>query len=158
MNNFNENTKIIGRVRLFAKNKKGEIKWDTGWLDNIITNTGLAEIIRLIGFGLEGTRFSHLAVGSSSVAESSAHTGLQAEITTGGLGRASAIVTQITTTITNDTMRLAHTWTATAPLTVEEIGIFNAPTGGIMLGRKITGTRSVVAGETLTGEYDIRVA
>ena len=144
---------IIGRVRLECYDKDGNLKWDTGFMKNTITNAGLGVVSGLVGNVDSQTAFTYLAVGTSSTAESAAHTALQAEITTGGLERAAATVSRETTNQTNDTLQLTYTWTSSASHTVEETGAFNDASAGTMLGRKLTGSKSVVNTDQLVGTY-----
>ena len=146
--------KITGRARLQCFRKDGSLKWDTGILNNTIAVSGLPAVTSLVG-GLGASAFTYIAVGTDNTAESSSHTALQDEITTGGLERASATVTQETDTETDDTLKLENTWTASDSHTVEEVGIFNAASDGTMLGRKLTGTKTVDSGETLKGTYSV---
>lgn len=148
-----EGFKVTGMVRLKHYDKDGNLKDDTGWLKNTITNAGLAEVAGLVGNTGSPTAFTYLAVGTSSTAESAAHTALQAEITDSGLERAAATVSRSTTTATNDTLQLDYTWSVTGTKSVEEIGAFNDATTGDMLGRKLTGTKSMVNGEQLAATY-----
>ena len=147
--------KIIGRVRLVHYDKDGNVKSDSGWLKNTITNAGKAEIANLAGNVSTPTAFTYLEVGTSNTAESASHTALQAAITDTGLARAAATVSRVTTNVANDTLQLAKTWTATGSKTVEEIGIFNAASAGTMLGRKLTTSKALTNGETLTATYQI---
>lgn len=102
------------------------------------------------------TAFTYLELGTSDTAFAASQTALQAAITDSGLGRASATVSQQTTTQTNDTLRLSHQWTASGSKTVKEAGIFNASSSGTMLARKVLDTaRSLTAGDTYTYTYDI---
>lgn len=141
-------TKIVERF--------GVLKWDTGEMHNLGATNRLPVISGLyVGSGSQ-TAFTYLAVGTSSTAVSAAHTGLQAEITDSGLARASATASRTTTTSTNDTSQLAYTWTASGSKTVEEIGYFNASSGVTMGGRALTGTKSLVSGDTLTATYKIK--
>jgi hypothetical protein len=149
---------LKGIVRLIIRDINGKIKSDTGWLKNTITNAGLAAVAGLVGNTGSITAFTYLAVGTSSTAESAAHTALQAEITDSGLARASATVSRVTTTQTNDTLQLVYTWTASGSKTVEETGILNAASTGTMLGRKLTGSKAVASGETLQVTYKIVVS
>lgn len=146
---------LTGRVRLIVKDKNNNVKSDSGWIYNTIANAGLAVVSGLVGNVDAQTAFTYLAVGSDSTAESAAHTALQTEITTNGLERAAATVTRETTTQTNDTLQLYKVWTASGSVTVEEIGIFNDASAGTMLGRKLTTTKSLASGETLTATYQI---
>jgi hypothetical protein len=149
----NSSVKIKGVIRLQCHRADGSLKWDTGEMRNTIANTGLAVVSGLVGNTGSEVAFTYLAVGTDNTAESAAHTALQAEITTGGLARASATVSQETTTQTDDTLQLLKIWTASATHSVEEVGAFNDASAGIMLGRKLTGTKGVDSGETLTGTY-----
>lgn len=151
--------KLKGRARLQCFRQDGSLKWDTGVLNNTIAVAGLDPVTDLIG-NVSGTAspFTYIAVGTDSTDESSDHTALQDEITTGGLERASATVTQETDTETNDTLKLENTWTASASHTVEEVGIFNDSSAGTMLGRKLTGTKTVDSGETLKGTYSVTLS
>jgi hypothetical protein len=147
--------KLSGQVRLVCYDKNGNLKWDTGFLKNTITNAGLAILPNLAG-GLSADPFTYLALGTDSTAENAAHTTLQAEITDSGLERASATVTRVTTTVTNDTLQLYKQWEVTGTKDVEEVGVFNASSGGTMLGRKLTTTQSVVDGDRLRATYKIK--
>lgn len=144
---------IKGQVRLQCFDENGNLKWDTGFMKNTITNAGLGVISGLVGNVGSEVAFTYLAVGTSNTAESAAHTALQAEITDSGLERAAATVSQETTTQTDDTLQLTKTWSVTGTKTVEEIGAFNDASAGTMLGRKLTTSKSVVSGDTLIGTY-----
>lgn len=150
-----DNGKMTGQVRLIAHHKDGTLKWDTGFMRNTSTTASLSERSGLLGNTGSKTAFTYLAVGTDSTAESGAHTALQAEITDTGLERASATVSQETTTETNDTLQLLKVWTATGAKTVEEVGVFNAASAGTMLARKLTTSKGLTNGETLTGIYQL---
>jgi hypothetical protein len=150
--------KLTGIVRLIHKDKNGEIKSDTGWLKNTIANTALAVVSGLIGNVDSQTAFTYLALGTNDAEESKTHTALQTEITDSGLARASATVTRQTTTATNDTLQFYKVWTASGTKTVEEIGIFNDDTAGVMLGRKLTGSKALISGDTLTATYKVQIS
>jgi hypothetical protein len=102
---------------------------------NIVTDVGLAAVIRLIFEGLTETKFSHIAIGTGTTTETAADTALVTEIK-----RKPASITQLTTTITGDTARLEAEFSSadglTGTATIAETGIFNATTGGILLARK----------------------
>lgn len=152
---MNDDIKVQGRVRLIIKDKDGNVKSDTGWLKNKITNAALAVFSGLVGNTGSQTAFSYLAVGTSSTATSASHTTLQAEITDSGLARASATVSRSTTTQTNDTLQLDKTWTVTGTKSIEEIGVFNAASSGVMGGRVLTTTKSVTSGDSVVATYKI---
>lgn len=147
--------KIRGLVRLIVKDKFGNIKDDSGWIENVITNAALAVFSGLIGNVGSQTAFSYLAVGTDSTAAAASQTTLVAEITDTGLARHAATVTRSTTTQTNDTLQLDYTWTATGNKTVEEIGVFNASSAGVMAGRKVTGSKVMTNTDTLVATYKL---
>lgn len=131
---------------------------DFYWRKNIITDVGLACIIRLVFSGLTEDKFGYLAIGTGTTAEAATDTALGMEI-----ARKAATISQTTTSITGDTALVEATFSSADGLTgtsnVSETGIFNAPTGGDMLCRK---TFSAVpinwdAGDSLTIRYYIQM-
>jgi len=131
---------------------------ELGILRNIITNAGLSEMIKLV-FGLGGTAFGYIAIGTGTAAESATDTALQAEIK-----RKAATKTQTTTSVTGDTCLLTASFSSADGLTgtsaVSEAGIFNAATGGVLLARKVFSAVNVNwdAGDTLTVNYYIQLS
>lgn len=125
-------------------------------VENTITNAGKAAIAGLVGNVGSITAFSYLEVGTSTTAPAASQTALQAAIVDSGLARHSATVSRVTTTQTNDTIQFLYVWTASGSKSVEEIGIFNASSAGIMLGRALSGTKAVDSGETLTATYGVQ--
>jgi hypothetical protein len=132
---------------------------DYYWRKNIITNAGIAEMIRLIFAGLTGTKFGYIAIGTGTTAESATDTALGYEIK-----RKSATVTQTTTTVTGDTALLTATFSKADGLTgtsaVTEAGVFNASSGGVLLARKVFTAVNVNwdAGDSLTINYYIQIS
>jgi len=180
--------KVEGWIEVIVKDKSGNVKYHIGapplrkldacengqnclmteslpakfldyyWRKNIVTNVGLACIIRLISAGLTEEKFGYLAIGTGTTTESATDTALQAEIK-----RKSATITQETTSITGDTAKFEATFSSADGLSgshnVSETGIFNASTAGSLLARK---TFSAVpinwdAGDTLTIRYYIQM-
>jgi len=125
---------------------------------NTITTVGFALAAGLLGAVGAPDPVIYLAVGTDDTAESDAHTALQAEITTGGLERANATESLVTTTETDDTLQLLHEWTASAGHVVEEVGALNAAANGTMLGRKVTGTQTIADGDHLKITYKFKVS
>jgi len=128
------------------------------WRKNIITDVGLAAIIRLIFSAFTETKFGYLAIGTGTTAESASDTALGNEIK-----RKAATQTQTTTTVTNDTCLCEATFSSADGLSgtsnVSEAGIFNASTGGTLLARK-TFTAVPInwdAGDTLTIRYYVQM-
>lgn len=146
--------KTKGMVRLEVKNPDGSTH-DTGWIHNLGMDVRLPVIAGLYGGTGAQTAFSYLAVGSSNTAVAANQTTLVSEFVTLGLSRASATVSRVTTTVTNDTTQFAYTWTTSGSATVEEIGYFNASSAGVMGGRALTGTITLISGATLTATYKV---
>lgn len=128
---------------------------DSWKVDNSVVSAGKAQLALLAG-DASATPFTYLAVGTSSTAVSAGQTALQGEITDSGLARAAATVSRTTTSVTNDTLTLAYTWTASGTKAVEEIGSFNASSSGTMLSRALTTTKSLVSGEQLVATYNLQ--
>jgi len=128
------------------------------WRKNIVTNAGLAAIIRLIAAGLTEAKFSHIAIGTGTNPESVTDTALQQEIR-----RKPATVSQTTTTITGDTALFEATFSSDDGLSgshnVSEAGVFNAETGGILLARKVFPAVPLNwdAGDSITIRYFIHM-
>ena len=131
---------------------------EMGILRNIITNAGIAEMIKLI-FGLGGAAFGYIAIGTGTTAESATDTALANEIK-----REAASKTQTTTTVTNDTCLLSASFSSADGLTgtsaVSEAGVFNASTGGVLLARRVFSAVNVNwdAGDSLTINYYIQLS
>ncbi len=98
-----------------------------------ITDAGLAVVAkRLNGSGADAA-FTQIATGTGSTAESTSHTALVTENTAGGSGRAAATCTQEGI----GDSKWVRTFNFTGNVTVREIGIFNAPSGGTMFLRHV---------------------
>jgi type IV secretory pathway TrbL component len=149
---------LQGKVRLVCHDINGNLKFDTGFIKNTITNASFAVLSGLAGNTGSQTAFTYLAVGTSSTAPAASQTALAGEIVDSGLERAAATVSRVTTTQTNDTLQLVKAFAVTGTKTVEEAGIFNASSAGTMLGRALTTTKSVVSGDTLTVTYQVKFA
>jgi len=119
------------------------------------TNAGKSEIAGLAGNTGSCTAFTALAYGTGSTAFAATQTALVTESQ-----RAAAVVTRTTTTVSNDTLQLSKTFTASTTETVKEVGIFNnATSAGTMLCRTVLGTpRSLTSGDTYTATYKVAFA
>lgn len=146
-------------VNYRAIDKDGNLRFDTTE-DNLIVNVGLAEVINLMGNVSSPIAFTFLANGSDTTPAAAGQTALVAENdNTFGAGRAAAVVTRQTTTVANDTLQLVKVWTITGNVTVNEVGVFNAASAGIMLCRQVTSaTKNLVNGDTFTVTYKIIAA
>lgn len=127
-------------------------------IDNTITSAGKAVVAALIS-NQAGARFTRMALGSSATAAVVGNTTLASEITSPSLKRVSATASRTTTTVTNDTSQLLHTFTSTATQTVQEVGIFDTPTsGGTMLSRVTFSAKNLTSGDTLQVTHKVIVA
>ncbi len=119
-----------------------------------VTNSGKAEIAGLAGNTGSCTAFTYLAYGTGTTAFAATQTALVTQSQ-----RAAAVVTRTTTTVSNDTLQLSKTFTASTTETVTEVGIFNAAAAGTMLCRTVLGTsRSLTSGDTYTATYKVAFA
>jgi len=184
-----DSARIEGWVEVIVRDKDGKIKYYIGpkkieeedvndnpglapilaslpakfqdyyWRKNIITNAGLAAIIRLVFSGLTETKFGYLAIGTGTTAEAATDTALVAEIK-----RKAATISQITTSVTGDTALVSATFSKADGLTgtsnVSEAGIFNAATGGILLARKTFAAVPLNwdAGDSITINYYVQMS
>ena len=124
-----------------------------------IQNAGKAESAALIVDTASPAAFTYLAVGTGTGAFDATDTTLDAEITDSGLARASATVTRVTTTVTNDTAQLSKAFSVTGTKTLGEQATFNAASAGDMLQRTaLSPTRAVVNGDTYTLTVKIAVS
>lgn len=122
-------------------------------INNTITNTGKAASISRLGVSSGTTAFTYLAIGTGTTAAAATDTALETESTTPSLARASATVSQETTTTTGDTLQLVKEWTATTSATITECGAFNASSGPVMLGRQVFSAVNVASSDTLRVTY-----
>ena len=151
------NIKIEGKIKLDCKDQFGNLKWSTDWISNGITNAGKAQIALLAG-DATAVPFTYIAVGTSATAFGASQTALVGEITDTGLARMAATVSRVTTTVTNDTLQLVGSWNVTGSKTVEEVGILNAASTGTLLGRALTGSKSLVNLDQLDITYKVSFA
>ncbi len=125
--------------------------------DNTITNAGKKETAGLINEDASGG-FKWIELGDSSTTAVAADTALASAITAAGLARAAATCSKSTTTVAGDTAVLTHTFTATATQSVQEAGIFDSSTAGIMLARQTFTAKNMEANDTLAVTYKVKVA
>ena len=116
---------------------------------NLITNVGHAGANGRMSNQGGYSPFIFLAIGTGTTAAAATDTALQTEITTGGGARASATASQVTTTVTNDTTQLVHTWTFTSSFAVTEEGILDASSSGNLLAHQVFSAVNVVSGDSL---------
>ncbi len=154
---MNDSIQVTGKIRLEVI-RGGKVVHDTGWISNIVTNVGKAAVAGLVGNTGGISAFTYLAVGTSNTAVNAADTTLGAEISTNGLARAAATVSRITTTQTNDTLQLNVIFSSVGSFTVQEMGVLNAASTGILLAHALTGAITIVSGDQLNATHAIKFA
>jgi hypothetical protein len=152
---MNDSLKVTGTYEF--KHIRDGVTIDEWKVNNLVTSAGKAQLALLAG-DASATPFTYLELGTSSTAVSVGQTALIAAITDTGLARAAATVSRVTTTVTNDTLQLVYTWTASGSKTLEEVGVFNAGSGGTMLSRALTTTRNLVNNDTFIVTYKVAFA
>lgn len=150
----NEALKLKWVVTLIHKNAKWEVLSEET-INNIITSVWKAGVAWLVGNTGSVSPFNYIALWSGNTAPAIWQTALVSEITTLGWQRVAWTISRVTTTVTNDTLQVFNTFTASWSLTVEECWIFNSSSAWIMLWRLLTGTKSLSSGDTLSVTYNI---
>lgn len=152
-----ENIGIEGiiNIKIYDNEENMNLICDTGLVRNLITSAGKAQLALLAG-DASAVPFTYIALGTSATAVNIADTTLGAEITDTGLGRAVGTVSRTTTTVTNDTLSVTKTFTATGSKTIQEIGLFNASSSGTMLGHALTGSLAAVNLNLVVATYTVK--
>ena len=120
-----------------------------------ITNAGMAEVAGLIGTDTTGscTAFDYIAIGTGTTAPAATDTALGTE-----QQRAAATGTQVTTTVTNDTLQLVKdAFSFSGDYAITEAGVFNDASAGTMLSRTTFSAVNVTADDTLKVTIKIQV-
>lgn len=112
---------------------------------NLLANLGINVLLDLL-IGAAGTDFDntngHLGVGNSSTAAAATQTDLQGAST-------ARVVLDALATISGQTLTFVATFgSAVGNFAWEEVGIFNASSGGTMLSRRVTSLGTKASGAT----------
>jgi hypothetical protein len=111
-----------------------------------LVDVGLAAVAKMINGAETIAAFTYMATGSGTTDESTSQTALIAENTSNGASRGAATCTYETLGIS----KWVRTFTFTGSVTINELGIFNASSGGTMLMRhKLAATKSYSDGESV---------
>lgn len=125
---------------------------------NLMTNAGFALVAgRINGSGAPAAA-TYIAVGTGTTAANVADTTLETEITDSGLARASASVSLVTTTVTNDTAQMVVTYTVTGTKAVTESGVLNDSSSGSLLCRQVFAAISVSNGDSLQITWKVKAS
>ena len=154
MPEIKENIEVKGSVHIYLVDEvTGEVKIDETY-DNLIVTTGFGHITsRLIGTA-QGV-MSHMAIGTTNTAPAVANTTLAAEV-----GRvALASLTQVTTTLANDSIQAVATFPAgTGTGSIVEAALLNSAAAGTMMNRVIFGVITKGASDALTITWKVAFA
>ncbi len=143
--------KLKGKAEMFVR-RSAEGEWYKVWEGrNLVVTVGKAHVAGLIN-GTTSGAFTYMAIGSSSTTPSSNDTALGSE-----LSRVSATTSRVTTDETNDTAQWVATFTASGSWTVQEMGVFNASSGGTMLNRIVFTAINLSADDQLQITYKLDV-
>ncbi|MCL4405227.1 hypothetical protein M1295_01465 [Patescibacteria group bacterium] len=123
---------------------------------NLVTNAGFALNAGLLCGSGSPAAVTYIALGTGTTAAAVTDTALQTEIATGGLARASATVSLITTSVANDTAQLFHTFSATASFALTESGILNAAASGTLFAHQVFSVVNVNNGDNLQITWKIQ--
>jgi len=132
------------RIEIFRKGKLAEVIVG----HNLMTQAGANQLAAIIG-GSSTDLFDYMACGDGTTAVSVGQTALQ--------GNEHKRVAGTAVVVDN-----AATWSATfsgfsSTVTINEIGIFTAASGGIMLARFLTSQFTIGAGESFDVSWSITV-
>lgn len=154
-----EHVGLRGWFEIIVLDANGKLK-DMRKVNNLVVSAGKAQVAGLINSATTAY-FKYLAIGSATSASGAGDTTLGSEATTtGGAGRALATtISRVTTSVTNDTARLAVTYSITATsVTVGEAGIFDSTSGGNMLARQPFATIALSSGDSLSTTWSVQVS
>lgn len=144
-----EEVKPNGTLTLVLRDEHGNVKETS--THNLVVNAGLAFISsRLIGTA--SAVMSHMGVGTGAVAATGADTALGTQLVRVAL----TSQTQVTTTVTNDSVQYVCTFAAGSGTgAITEAGIFNASSAGTMLARTVFAVINKGALDSLTITWKI---
>lgn len=124
---------------------------------NLITNAGFALVAGLTNGSGSPAAATYIAVGTGTNAAAVTDTTLQTESSTSGLSRASATVSLVTTSVTNDTSQMLKSFSVSGTVAVTESGVLNASSTGTLLCRQVFSAINVVSGDTLQITWKVQM-
>jgi hypothetical protein len=126
-------------------------------IGNLITNAGFALAAGLLNGSGSPAAATYIAVGTGTTAAAVTDTALQTESSTSGLSRASATVSLVTTSVTNDTAQMTKTFSVTGTVAVTESGVLNASSTGTLLSHQVFSSINVVNGDSLAITWKVQM-
>lgn len=126
-------------------------------IDNTVTTVGKAGVASLLQGGTSA-RYRRIALDASSTVAKVGNTTLASEIISPSLARVLSTNTIVTTTVTNDTSQLVHTFNSTATQSVYGVGVFNTASAGTLISRTTFAAKNLVSGDSLTVTHKLIIS
>ena len=158
MSGILENVILRGDVNFRLYDAQGKLKLERDD-HNLVVTAGLGHITsRLIG--ASQAVMGWMEVGTSATAAAAADTALIAAVASSRVAISGSAGTQVTTTLTNDTVQFVGVFpAATGTGALVEAGVFNiVTTGGTMLCRTVFSVINKGAGDSLTITWKVKFA
>lgn len=150
---YSETIPLKGHIAIRHLGPNGELKkyWEK---HNLIVNVGKFAMASRTN-SASPAAFNYLALGSDSTAAAAAQSLLLGELTIGAAVRNQASISNVTTTVTNDTAQLYYSWAITASVQIQEVAAFNLSgvNLGQMLGRQVVTAINAQNGDTVQVTY-----
>ena len=120
---------------------------------DIVTQVGKNAVAEKLGGLGSVSNFTYLALGSGTITATTGDTQLQTELTDSGLARAASTIS----TDAANVLQLVHLWEATEVKNVEEVGVLNDASAGVLLARSTFSQIPLQTDDTLMVTYKITV-
>ena len=143
---------LKGKLRVELLDANGFVK-DVRDINNLIVNTGKAQVASLLAQDIAGDAFRYTAIGTGSTAPTASDTALVSEYM-----RESSSQTRITTSVADDTARFETEFTVTSTVTLQESGIFNTSSAGTMLNRATFSALEAVNNDVVKTDWKVQVS
>lgn len=158
-----ENIKIEGFFKLHIEDgPTGAIVGDSGWVQNMITDTGFQHyIVQLMGNSAGSARVSHAALGQGTAPGVTA-TSLESEVTgSAGAGRKAVTFSETGSKTAQWVCTFASTDSfVTTTATIKNVGLFSTSTvgGGSVFAGNTYNTSTVATNQNVNLTYQVRFA
>lgn len=152
----NENLKVKGVFRLQITEDGKGVVGDSGWCENQVTNLGIRDylVYNLVGDTANRKTIGFMAVGTGGVPASNATT-LGGEVVKRA-AVSSSVISSRTAQFTASFMSSASFVTTT--VTVNNIGLFNSSSTGVLFSGNTFATSSLATNQQLEATYQIRIS
>ena len=128
---MNESVKVTGHIQVHLNGKLIEDR------PNVVTTAGKTALATLMnGTAAGNSLVTHMAFGSGTTAAAASQTALVTELTGGGYARVAVTRSNPTAGVIQYQATLTG---LTSAATVQEVGLFNAATSGVLFARQLTG-------------------